>query len=134
MTNDIFTLPGSTTAAQALSFLTENLKSPVYQNIIQFIFVVDSAAGQKLRGALTLRDLLIANSETRLDELMSACPITLSPDLPAHRAARRVIESGLTAVPIIDQEGRILGVVSVDTALALTAPKTGGREVFRLYT
>ncbi len=134
MTNDMITLPGSITAAQALSFLTENLKSPVYQNIIQFIFVVDSPAGQKLLGALTLRDLLIANGESRLDELMNACLITLSPDLRAHRAARRVIESGLTAVPIIDQESRILGVVTVDTALALTAPKTGGREVFRLYT
>ncbi len=134
MTNDMLTLPSSTTAAQALSRLTDNLKSPAYQNIIQFIYVVNSAPGQKLQGALTLRDLLIASGSTRLEKLMNPYLITLSPYLPAHRAARRVIESGLTAVPVIDQDGRILGVVTVDSALALTVPKSGGREVFRLYT
>ena len=50
------------------------------------------------------------------------------------QAARRVIESGLTAVPVVAQDGRIVGVVTVDTALALTMPKSGGREIFRLYT
>ncbi len=134
MTNDMTVLPGSTTAARAFSYLVDRLKSPAYQNILQFIYVVDSPSGQKLRGALTLRDLLIASGNSRLDTLMNPSLVTLSPGLPAHKAARRVIESGLTAVPVTAQDGRLLGVVTVDTALALTVPKTGGREIFRLYT
>lgn len=134
MTNDMITLPRETTASEAMTTLMNTLKLPNYNNFIQFLYVVDSRQNQRLLGALTFRDLLIADPDARLDEIMAPYAIALHPFSLSMEAARRVIESGMSALPVIGQDGEILGVVTVDSALALTVPKSGGREVLRLFT
>jgi CBS domain-containing protein len=60
--------------------------------------------------------------------------ITLLPTDKASMAARRVIESGLPAIPVIGDEGRILGVITIDTALGTLLPEESRRPALRLYT
>lgn len=133
MTNDMLTLPADTTVTQAHDALVKNLKQPDYPTIIQFFYVVDSETTRRLQGVLSLRDLLTADRKSRVGDLMSPFMITLQPLTPALQAARRVIESGLPALPVTAPDNRVLGIVTIDSALALTMPRRS-REVLRLFT
>ncbi len=74
---------------------------------------------ESLRGIFTERDALrifVAtrrNSDyTHLDDVMTEAPQTLSPDATAQDAAERMAAGQFRHMPVVDGDGRILGVVS----------------------
>src|SRR5450756_1171923 len=104
------------TGGEALALLREQLKRPDFINFIQMVFVVDDEAGRRLRGVMSLRDLLVADEGRKLAEVMDPYIVTLAPLEPATGAARRVIDNKLTGLPVVGPEGKLLGVVTVDSA------------------
>lgn len=72
---------------------------------------------ERLVGILTERDLLFKvdgqESDHRLRELMTPDPETLSPDDPIVFALNKMSVGGFRHVPLVDEHGRPLGVVSV---------------------
>ena len=48
----------------------------------------------------------------RADEIMSVNVLTVSPDTHVREVARKLIERGVSAVPVVDGEGRLLGIIS----------------------
>jgi CBS domain-containing protein len=55
-------------------------------------------------------------------EMMSADPLTVGPDEPAQHAAKMISESHHNRLPVVDDEGRLVGVVTrIDVLAALTA-------------
>ena len=71
----------------------------------------------KLVGTLTLRDILLADPTVPVSELMREPPAVLSPEDPARRVAEVVAKYNLLSVPVQAQDGRMLGVVTVDDVL-----------------
>jgi len=135
MTNDMVVLREDLTVGEALALLREQLKRPDFINFIQMVFVVDDEAGRRLRGVMSLRDLLVADDGRKLAEVMDPYIVTLAPLETASSAARRVIDNELTGLPVVGPEGKLLGVVTVDSALVLaTAAGWGGREAPRLFS
>jgi magnesium transporter len=135
MTNDTVVLREDITVGEALARLREQLKRPDFINFIQMVFVVDDEARRRLRGVMSLRDLLVADEERKLAEVMDPYIVTLAPLEPAINAARRVIDNELTGLPVVGPEGKLLGVVTVDSALVLATPAGwGGREAPRLFS
>lgn len=134
MTNDIITLPAETRVKDALNTLRELLQKPDYVNFIQTVYVVENENGKRLRGALSLRDLLVAEDRCRLEEVMTPYLLTIHPLETADKAARRVIESALTSLPVVGENGEIFGVVTVDAALTLINSKKGRQEVMTLFS
>lgn len=47
-------------------------------------------------------------------EMMTANVLTVAPDIPTSRAAAMILENGITALPVVDGEGQLLGIVSED--------------------
>ncbi len=133
MTNDFVTLPAVMRVEQANAKLVELLKLPGFINFIQFVYVFDAEDRQRLKGFLSLRDLLVSEGSKTLGDVMDPFLITLNPLEKASSAARRVIESGMTALPVIDPNGRLLGIITIDTALNLIVPSHETREILRLY-
>lgn len=78
--------------------------------------------GGTLLGIVTSTDLLEALSgagavseraeELPVDELMTANPVTVSPDTPAADAARLLAETGARHLPVIDEAGVVVGMIS----------------------
>ncbi len=135
MTNDMVALPEDLTVAEALVLLREQLKRPDFINFIQMVFVVDDEGRRRLRGVMSLRDLLVADEGRRLTEVMDPYITTLAPLEPARNAARRVIDNELAGLPVVGPEGNLIGVVTVDSALVLATPSGwGGREAPRLFS
>lgn len=85
------------------------------QEIIYYAYVVDDR--QRLLGVLSLRDLLLARSHQRVADVMN--PKVLSVDVMTDReeVARMFDRYDFLAIPVVDAEKRLLGVVTVDDAI-----------------
>jgi Mn2+/Fe2+ NRAMP family transporter/CBS domain-containing protein len=119
MNNDIVVIPVRLTIEEARRKLRDWLSEP---DFVYFIYVIDDESSRRLVGVLTLRDLLVARPEALVGEVMRPNLVTIFPLESASEAARRVTESGLVALPVVSRDGRLLGAVTVDSAVALIAP------------
>jgi Mg/Co/Ni transporter MgtE len=131
MTNDIISVPARMTVQEARRTLQDRLRGP---DFVYFIYIVEDEETRRLRGALTLRDLLIAEEERLVEEIMNPYLVTLHPFEPARVAAYRIINSHLAALPVVGQEGRLLGVVTVDAAVAQVAPQSWSGQAPRVFS
>jgi magnesium transporter len=131
MTNDIVVAPAEETVAQVRPLLAQQMTTP---DFVYYVFVVDNLEARKLRGILTLRDLLLAKEDQRLRELMYANPLTAGPLEPAVTAARRLIDAHFAALPVVGVGGRLLGAVTVDAAMAQVAPKSWRDQAPRVFS
>lgn len=78
----------------------------------------------RLLGIFTERDLarLIAREgakalEKKLEEAMTRNPVTASPEDPLPELAHKMIEHGIRHIPVVDEQGKLLGVVSIRRVL-----------------
>ena len=82
-------------------------------------------------GVVTRRDLLVPVPERgsyadpladlRVRDLMSDEPVTARPDWPLARAVRAMIDHGVNRLPVVDQAGRPLGILTRDDVLRAVA-------------
>jgi CBS domain-containing protein len=75
-----------------------------------------------LLGIVRLRSLITAEPRTPIVEVMDSDLPAVHPDDPAERAARVLAEYNLLAVPVLDDSRRLIGIVTVDEALAVLLP------------
>ncbi len=74
---------------------------------------------RRLVGALGLRDLVLADPETPVRELMDTEVFSARVDTDQEEAARLMREADLLALPIVDSEDRLVGIVTVDDAMEI---------------
>lgn len=131
MANDMVTVSPSLKVAKAWNALREKLKDP---DFIYFLYVVEDQKPHKLRGVLSLRQLLMAEDDQTMEELMNPYLIALSPwDSPAE-AAYRLLNSQLAALPVVGVEGQLLGVVTIDAAVSQVAPHSWRAQAPRVFS
>ena len=131
MTNDVVFATANLTVARAREVLHERLKEP---DFVFLICIVADDESRKLRGWIPLRGLLTAEDDERLEEIMDQYLITLDPLSPAREAAYRVIDSHLAALPVVGDEGQLLGLVTVDAAIAQVAPPNWRNQAPRIFS
>jgi magnesium transporter len=81
-----------------------------------------------LRGIVRLRNLILADPSIPLVQVMDDDNPTVSPEDRAEDAARVLAEYNLLAVPVLDDAGRMIGIVTVDDALAVLLPEIWRRR------
>jgi magnesium transporter len=79
---------------------------------IYYIYVLD--AEQRLIGVVSFRDLFAAPPERTVREVMRPDVISVRDDLDQEAVANVMAESNLMAVPVVDAQGRIQGIVTLD--------------------
>lgn len=82
---------------------------------VSYVYVLNSY--EKLVGVLSLRTLVLARSETQLSTIMFDEIITSLPEVPEEEIAADISKYGLIAMPVVDEAGRMLGIVTVDDAM-----------------
>jgi len=70
-----------------------------------------------LVGTITLRGLIVARPDTQVREFMRPDPISVGLDLDAEQVGAAMARYNLLALPVVDGEGRMQGIVTVDDAL-----------------
>ena len=86
-----------------------------------------------LRGIVRLRNLILADPVTPLIDLMDDDVPTINPDDRAEDAAQVLAEYNLLAVPVLDEAGHMIGIVTVDDALAVLLPEIWQRRGVRSF-
>jgi Mg/Co/Ni transporter MgtE len=120
MTNDFVSIPLDITVREAREMLHERLKFP---DFTYFIYVIDSDDTRILRGVTTLREIMTAEADQQLEDIVNTHVSTLNPLESAVAAAYRVLDTHTAALPVTGGEGQLLGIVTVDAAVDQAAPQ-----------
>ncbi len=120
MTTELVTFPQTMTAGEAIAELREMARTP---HMIYYIYITDSAGSRNLAGIITLRVLILADPEQTIGDLMRTDYQSVSPGEQAEEVALKIAEYNLLALPVVDDIGDILGIVTVDDAMEILLPK-----------
>jgi len=96
---------------------------------LAWIFVMNQS--QRLKGAIQVVDLLRADPSLSAGELAEPAR-QVRPDADLEEVARLMTDFDLTVVPVVDEDQRILGVITVDDVLEIVLPR-GWRRSFRVF-
>ena len=118
MTTDFVALPGTMTAEGAIQKLRELAPGP---EMAYYLYVVDGE--EKLLGVLPLRNLIIARPETPLYEIMNAEVVSVRTVTAFKKVADLFAKYNLLALPVVDAEGKLEGVVTVDDVIEEIVPR-----------
>ncbi|HET8540278.1 MAG TPA: magnesium transporter [Anaeromyxobacter sp.] len=69
---------------------------------------------QRLLGVVSFRDLFAAPPDRRVRDLMETDVVTVREDMDQEEVSRVFAESGFVAIPVVDAQGRMKGIVTVD--------------------
>jgi magnesium transporter len=108
MSPDVLSVHENITVAQAIEQVR---KSPVAETA-HSLYVVDDH--EHLVGSLPLRRLITSDPATPVRLLRQEEPVSVTPETDQEDVARLVAKYDLVALPVVDEDHRLLGVISVD--------------------
>jgi magnesium transporter len=128
MTTEVVGLPGTLRAAEALAHIREQQPG---DTALAAIFVVDD--DHRLLGALSLPELVLAAADVPLSGLMDdECP-RVGVDTDEEEVGRLMTKYNLLALPVTDQDDRLIGIVTLDDALDALVPEDWKNRLPRLF-
>ena len=110
----------SSTAQEAWERLRQEAEN---LDLIYYLYVSDEH--DHLRGVVSLRDLLVADPQARLEELMDPRVVSVTLEEEKKEIAQLFAKYGLKAIPVVDEENRIKGVINFKSLLEVVAPQLG---------
>ena len=112
MTAEFTDLKQGMTVAQAIDHIRrtgENSES------VYTCYVTD--AGRRLEGVLTIKELLLARDEQHIADIMETEVITAETTEDQEEAVARMMKYDFISLPVVDKEGRLVGIVTVDDVM-----------------
>jgi len=131
MTNDILFVPGGASCLETRGEIEDRLEEVRFTSLV---FVVDSLDNPRLRGAISLKDILGGQDEAVLETIMDPYLQTLDPYSKAVDAAYRIVTSQLAAMPVIDTDGKLLGAMTVEAAISRLVPNTSALQQVKVFS
>lgn len=111
MNPNVFALGEDLTVAEAVSAL----QSATNVEMVFYLYVVDGR--RHLVGVTSLRRLLLVAPETPLKRIMTPDVISVRVDTDQEEAARLVASYNILAIPVVDEENKLVGVITVDDVI-----------------
>jgi len=118
MTTDYLALPPNTTAQGAI----DKIRNRGELETFFYLYVVDDSS--RLVGVVPIRNLVIAPQDRTLGEMMIADPVRADISMDQEEAARLVSKYELLALPIVDHEVRLVGIITVDDVIDIIDKET----------
>jgi len=122
MTTEIVTTRPELTAQQTIDRMREIAHEA---ETVYYVYVLD--IDDKLVGILSLRGLIIALQDTKISEIMEKELITVDPQMPRRKVAQVISKYNLLAVPVVDENNKLLGIVTVDDVIDFILPPISRR-------
>ncbi|MHB0876965.1 MAG: magnesium transporter MgtE N-terminal domain-containing protein [Anaerolineae bacterium] len=128
MNTEFIAISPNLTAEQAIATLRETANEA---ETIYYIYVTDPE--EHLVGVLSLRELVLARPQTPIEEIMHRRLVTVNLTDSQDAVAQDVSKYGLLAVPVVDDDGHLQGIVTVDDALDKVIPTAWKKRLPRFY-
>ncbi|HZC07384.1 MAG TPA: CBS domain-containing protein [Ktedonobacterales bacterium] len=87
----------------------------------------------RLVGVVSLRDLLLADPQTQMMNVMRPVECIARPLDEERDVARLIADEDLVALPVVDDEGKMLGIVTVDDAIDVILPTAWKKRIPRAF-
>jgi CBS domain-containing protein len=117
MTTDYFWIYPHRTVAATMAKIREIAPETEF---IYYLYVTDQS--EKLLGVLSLRTLLLSSPDATIHSVMDSDLVRLPADTTGEEVASTIARYDLLAVPIVDDAGKMLGIVTVDDAIDAIIP------------
>ena len=108
MTTDFFSLPADTKSEEAI----RRLQRATDTRNVFYVYVTDK--DDKLVGVLSLRQLLLVPPDKTLGSMVKPDVISVTTDTDQEEVAKLVARYNLLAIPVVDKENRLVGIITVD--------------------
>jgi CBS domain-containing protein len=131
MTNQLVCVYASERVGEARRRLKSSIGLPDFAN---YLYVIDSEEARHLQGVVSMRDFAVADDDTPIGSFMQARLSSIDALAPARVAARQVADQQLAALPVSSCDGRLLGAVTVDAAIAHIAPEGWRSQVPKVFS
>jgi CBS domain-containing protein/sporulation protein YlmC with PRC-barrel domain len=128
MTTEFAHVPPEVTAEEAIELLRE--QEPEVETVY-YIYVTDKK--ERLLGVFSLRDLLMVPGGRRVRDFMTKEPIALPPAAGQAEVAQTIAKYNLLALPVVDENGEIHGIVTIDDAIDLVLPLAWKKRLPRVF-
>lgn len=123
MTTEFITLDQKLTVEEVIARLRGMAPSA---ETIYYLYVVDEA--ERLAGVLSLRSLIVAPPYKEIREIMIKHPIAVKPEMNQHQVAEMISKYNLLAVPVVTDDRKIQGIITVDDVMDLVLPPLARRK------
>ena len=111
MNPHVFALSEDMTVGESITAIQTNRDV----EMVFYLYVVDER--RHLVGVVSLRRLLLVSPETPLKRIMTADLISARVDMDQEEVARQVASYNLLAIPVVDEENKLVGVITVDDVI-----------------
>lgn len=119
MTTNFVAVPVGATATEAL----KALQGAVQSNTVVYIYVLDPQG--IIKGVLSLRTLLKAGPDARIADIMTHDMISIPSGMDQKEVVKLVKRYSLQAAPVVDEQHRMLGVVTLDSLMEVLEEEAG---------
>lgn len=121
----VFALSEDMTVGEAITALQTNREV----EMVFYLYVVDER--RHLVGVTSLRRLLLVAPDTPLKRIMTADLISARVDTDQEEVARQVASYNLLAIPVVDEENKLVGVITVDDVIDVIKDEAT-EDIYRL--
>jgi magnesium transporter len=125
MNPHVFALNEDMTVGEAIAELQGNRDV----EMVFYLYVVDER--RHLVGVVSLRRLLLVSPETPLKRIMTADLISARVDMDQEEVARQVAAYNLLAIPVVDEENKLVGTITVDDVIDVMKDEAT-EDIYRL--
>ena len=125
MNPHVFALSEDMTVGEAITELQTNRDV----EMVFYLYVVDER--RHLVGVVSLRRLLLVSPETPLKRIMTADLISARVDMDQEEVARQVASYNILAIPVVDEENKLVGVITVDDVIDVIKDEAT-EDIYRL--
>jgi magnesium transporter len=128
MTTEFASVSDELTARETLNELRKMAREV---ESIYYIYVLSNS--NELVGVISLRELLLADPEQKITEFMHRDIISVDVMEEEHDVAKKIAKYNLLAVPVVKNENKLKGVVTVDDAIDIVLPTAWKKHVPRMF-
>ncbi len=126
MTTRFFAVRSTHTVRETIEALREfSLDHPT----VHYVYVLDEY--EKLVGLLSLRTLVLSDDDALLKDIMFTDVISVPPDETEEEVAADIFKYDIPAMPVQDEHGRLLGIITVDDAFDVIEEDTSSTKTRR---
>ena len=122
MTTQFIAYPAELTIQEAIEKL--RIDSPDVE-AVYYIYVVKD---EKLIGIASLRDLILSSPAVHLSDIMETKLKSVSPDTNQQEVAELISKYNLLAIPVVDEERNLLGIVTIDDIIDIFLPPASRKK------
>jgi Mg2+ transporter MgtE len=112
MTTEVLALPQDATVEDALVYMRQHSE---HLEMVYYLYIIDEE--QHLMGVVSLRQLVISPPATRMRDLMNPDVIKVYTGTDQEEVAHSISKYDLLAVPVVDADNRLVGMVTVDDVI-----------------